>query len=70
MMVFPRRGEAAPMAFREGDRPTNGPGGQWRRLGYFPPAAEPPLHREANQPPPVLLHMRSGPEGGVKGRPP
>eukprot|EP01031_Cornospumella_fuschlensis_P051188 gene51188-62595_t len=29
----------------------------------------PPLHREANQPPPVLLHIRSGPEGGVKGRP-
>ncbi|MFN5999560.1 MAG: hypothetical protein ACK47Z_20965, partial [Paracoccaceae bacterium] len=24
----------------------------------------------SNQPPPVLLHMRSGPEGGVKGRPP
>ena len=29
----------------------------------------PALHREANQPPPVLLHMRSGPEGGVKRRP-
>jgi hypothetical protein len=28
------------------------------------------LHRETNQPPPVLLHMRSGPEGGVKGPPP
>jgi hypothetical protein len=25
--------------------------------------------REPNQPPPVLLHMRSGPKEGVKGRP-
>ena len=25
--------------------------------------------RETNQPPPALLHMRSGPKEGVKGRP-
>lgn len=37
-----------PTAFLGGDRPTNEPGRQWPRLGYFPPAGRaPPLHREA-----------------------
>ena len=48
----------------KGDAPSRAAG------NLFPPAAELPLHRETNSFPAALLHMRFGPEGGVKGRPP
>src|SRR3990167_6986219 len=68
-LIFPRRGAALsiPRTTTPPPPPPGRPKGEGRgaqkgdapsRRGgnCFPPAAEPPLHREANQPPPVLLH--------------
>ena len=53
-----------------GRRPSKGPPLQGQRATDFRRGGRAPaLHREANQPPPVLLHMRSGPKEGVKRRP-
>src|SRR5690606_2211460 len=47
---LPLFGRGPRLGLREGERPTNGPAGQWRRPTDFRRRAGPPLQREANQP--------------------
>jgi hypothetical protein len=52
-----------------GRRPSKGPPLQGRGATDFRRRQSRLCIAKTNQPPPVLLHMRSGPEEGVKGRP-
>jgi hypothetical protein len=42
-----RAGESRALGLQEGDRDGKRPGPAMAAAGYFPSAAEPPLHREA-----------------------